>query len=69
MSKSFVALYRGSTVSSAELVAICTDPKVVRGLADKMLAEAEEPEPDAALQELERGRRRALRLVKDEAGI
>jgi hypothetical protein len=40
---------------------------MVRELADKMLAEAEEPERDAALRELERGRRRALRLVKDEA--
>ncbi len=69
MVKTFVALYRGPTVSSAELVAVCTDLKVVRELADKMLAEAEEPEPDAALEELKRGRRQALQLVKDEAGF
>jgi len=66
---SFVALYRGPTVSSAELVAVCTDPALVRELAEKMLAEPEEPEPDAVLEELKRGRKWALRVVKDEAGI
>ena len=64
---SFVALYRGSTVGSAELVAVSTAPELVRELAAHMLAEPEEPESDSALHELEHGRRRALRLIRDEA--
>ena len=69
MSTSFVALYRGPTVSSAELVAVCTDSGLVREFSEKMLAEPERPEPDAVLYEVEHGRRRALELVRDEAQV
>jgi hypothetical protein len=62
-----VALYRGPTVSSAELVAICTDSDLVREFSRKMLAEPEHPEPDGVLYELEHGRRRALEQIRDEA--
>ena len=64
---SFVALYRGPTVGSAELVAVSTAPELVRELAAQMLIEPEGPEANGALHELERGRRRALRLIHDQA--
>jgi hypothetical protein len=64
---SFVALYRGESVGAAKLIAVSAEPKLVRDLAARILAESEDEEPDAALRELERGRRRALQLVKTEA--
>jgi hypothetical protein len=65
---SFVALYRGDTVSAAKIVAVSAEPDLVRDFATRMLAEPRDEEPDAVLQELEHGRRRVLRLVKSEAG-
>ena len=64
---SFVALYRGETIAGAKLVAVSADAGVVRDLATRILSEPTDEEPDAVLQELERGRRRALQLVKSEA--
>jgi hypothetical protein len=64
---SFVALYRGETIAAARLVAVSAEPALVRDLAKRILAEPENEEPDAVLQQLERGRRRALQLVKTEA--
>jgi hypothetical protein len=61
---SFVALYRGQTVGAAKMVAISAEPDLVRDFAARMLAKPPEDEPDAILQELEQGRRRALELVK-----
>ena len=65
---SFVALYRGESVGAAKLIAVSAEPQLVRDLAARILAESEDEEPDAALRELERGKRRALQLVKSEAG-
>jgi hypothetical protein len=65
---SFIALYHGDTVSSAALVATTADPGVVRDFAKRMLSVTEGQEPDAVLRELDLGRRRALRLVRDDAG-
>ena len=64
---SFIALYRGDTISSAELVATTADPDLVRDFAERLLSTAERQEPDAVLRELALGRRRALRLVRDGA--
>jgi hypothetical protein len=64
---SFIALYRGETIGSARLVAATTDFEIVRDLAERMLSIPEGEEPDAVLRELEIGRRRALRLVWNEA--
>ena len=64
---SFIALYHGETISSAELVATTADPELVRDFAERMLSVPEEQEPDAVLRELELGRRRALGLVRDDA--
>jgi hypothetical protein len=65
---SFIALYRGETIGSARLVAATTDIEIVRDFAERMLSVPEGQEPDAVLRELELGRRRALRLVQDDAG-
>jgi hypothetical protein len=64
---SFIALYHGDTISSAALVATTADPEMVRDLAERMLSVPEGEGSDAVLRELGIGRRRALRLVWNEA--
>lgn len=66
MMATFLALYRGETIGAAKLVAATADPELVRDFADRLLADCREQEKDAVLQELENGRRRALRLVRNE---
>jgi hypothetical protein len=68
LTSSFLALYRGETVSSAKLVAVSADPRLVRGFASSLLDAHEERDLDPVLEELEDGRRRALHLVRDEHG-
>ena len=63
---SFIALYRGESISAAQLVATTADPNLVRDFAERMLS-MPEGEPDTVLRELELGRRRALHLVRDDA--
>lgn len=64
----FLALYRGDSVSAAKLLALTAEPALVSDFAARLLAEPEEQEQqDAVLGELENGRRRALRLVEREA--
>jgi len=64
----FLALYRGDSVSSAKLLALTADHKLVRDFAAHLLDNRDgEQNPDPVLEELERGRLRALRLVKSEA--
>ena len=62
----FLALYRGESIASAKIVAVSAESGLVRDFAARMLAEPENEEPDAVLQQLEHGRRRALQLVKTE---
>jgi hypothetical protein len=62
----FLALYRGDSVSAAKLVALSAEPSLVGEFAARILTEPEEPEADPVLRELKRGRRRALELVKCE---
>ncbi len=52
---SFIALYRGETVSGARLVALTADPEMVRDFTAKLLSG--DPEPEEGHQE-------GLRLVK-----
>ena len=59
----FLALYRGESVSAAKLLALTAEPTVVREFATRLLIEPEEHEQDVVLQELEHGRRRALYRV------
>jgi hypothetical protein len=65
MSTSFLALYRGDTVGSAKLVTVSADPNVVAAFVGRLLSEHKLPS-DPILVEVERGRRRALRLIAQE---
>jgi len=66
---SFLALYRGPSIASAELVAVSADPELIARFAGDLLERngrapgAEDP-PREALAD---GRRRALQLLRDEA--
>jgi hypothetical protein len=63
-----LALYRGESVNAAKLLAVTAEPNLVHDFAARLLEQPEsEQEPDRVLEELEEGRRRALRLVKDGA--
>ena len=61
----FLALYRGDSVSAAKLLALSANPQVVSDFAGRLLEESgRELDPDPVLEELEHGRRRVLQLVK-----
>ena len=65
---SFVTLYRGASIATAELIAISTDPDLVAYVAGALLRERQAVAPsDPAASALARRRRRALRLVRKEA--
>jgi hypothetical protein len=68
---SFVALYRGPTITEARLIAVSADPAAVARVAAQLLrttaAAAGGPAPDPVLGAFERGRRRALHRVVREA--
>ncbi len=63
----FIAIYHGTTVGTAELVAVSADPTLVSEVATRLL---DEPplSADAVRIALDGGRRRALRLIRQEAG-
>jgi hypothetical protein len=61
----FLALYRGESVSAAKLLALTAEPALVRDFAARLLVESvQTQDTDPVLGELEQGRRRALHLVK-----
>jgi hypothetical protein len=64
----FLALYRGDSVASARLLALSVDGELVRDFASRLLQTPpdDDSEADHVLEELEDGRRRALRLVRDD---
>lgn len=65
---SFVTLYRGASIATAELIAVSTGPDLVAYVADALLRERQAaPSGDPAASALARGRRRALRLVRAKA--
>jgi hypothetical protein len=66
VSITFLALYRGDSVSAAKLIALTAEPGLVRDFAGRLLAEDEGEDSDPVLEELEGGRRRALQLVRGE---
>lgn len=64
---SFIALYRGESVATAELLVVTSDPTIVRDFADRMLDEPPPPTADPAVAAKHEGRRRGLEVVRDEA--
>lgn len=66
----FLALYRGATVGEAKLVAVTADPQIVADVSSRLLQVPADPEvaADPVLRTVQQGRRRALRLIRREAG-
>lgn len=62
----FLALYRGDSVSTAKLLALSAEPELVREFAKRLLKESNDT-ADPVISELENGRRRALELVQGGA--
>ena len=63
---SFVALYRGESVSAARLIAVSADPALVADVTTRLLESPPSGAADPALRPLERGRRAALRVIRRE---
>ena len=61
----FVAVYSGDTISTARLVAVSADPALVRDITDRLL-HGSEPAENPVAQQVEQGRRAALRLIRQE---
>lgn len=66
--RTFIAVYRGETVSSARLVTVSTDPGLVSEVVSRLL-DARAVDSDPAVAEVENGRRQALRVIQGEAGF
>lgn len=64
---SFLALYRGDSVATADLITLTADPEVVRDFADRMLSNPPPRTGDPARDAIRGGRVRALELVRDDA--
>ena len=64
---SFVAIYRGSTIAGARLVAVSADPGLVADVCARLLESPAPNEPDTVAASIEHGRRAALRLIREEA--
>lgn len=64
---SFLALYRGDSVGTAELVAVSTDPDLVARFADEFLQRKSNPSADPIVGVIRDAERRALEQVRDEA--
>ena len=54
-------------MGASKLIALSAEPALVADFAARLLQLPEEGETDAALREIDHGRRRALRLIEDEA--
>lgn len=59
-STTFVAVYRGPTIGEAHLIAVTTDPDLVREVVTRLLQARHEQASDPAVRALEAGRREAL---------
>ena len=67
MSISFVAVYRGESVSAARLIAVSNDADLVANVSARILADPAPEEADPVIAPIDRARRHALRLVRREA--
>ena len=68
---SFLAIYRGDSIQTAELVAVSTNPSLVADVAGDLLGERDETTRDGVadpvLDAVRDGRRRALEFVHAES--
>ena len=64
---SFLALYRGASLGSAELIAVSTDPDLISQVATALLKDYSSEYTDPAISSLARGRKQALKLIRTEA--
>ena len=63
----FLALYRGKTISEARVIAVSADPELVALIVTALVKEPESPETDDPVTTtLAHGRRAALRLIQQE---
>ena len=69
MTTTFIAIYRGSEIGKAELVAVSADPELVADVACRLLRgdPIDGPGSDPILSLSHEGRRRALRAIYLEA--
>ena len=65
-STTFVAVYRGATIGEAHLLAVSTDPDLVRDVVTRILGNSGEAITDPAVRALEDGRREALEASMPE---
>jgi hypothetical protein len=63
----FLALYRGKTVAEAKMVAVTADSTLVATVAAHLLDTPPPQDEDPVVTRLERGRRAALRLIRQES--
>jgi hypothetical protein len=61
----FIALYRGETVSGAQIVALSADPEIVKEFAARLLESYPRPREQPGPYNGDE-RRQSLRVVKDE---
>ena len=65
---SFVAVYRGDSIASARLIAVSADPRLVGEVTSQILQQHLPEASDPVVATLEKGRKAALRLIRQEAG-
>jgi hypothetical protein len=67
---SFIALYRGETVSGARIVALSADPQLVRDFATRLLVSPPERHPGSEPpdEDLQRQVPRVVKLKDETAG-
>ncbi len=66
---SFLALYRGSSLRDAEVVAISSAPEIIAEFAGRLLAEPlDGQDHDPILRAAGEAKRRVLQLVREEVG-
>jgi hypothetical protein len=65
-STSFLAIYRGKSISTARIIAVSADPILVREVAAILLEEPAPADPDPVTRAVALGRRHGLRLIARE---
>lgn len=63
----FLALYRGPSVSEAEVLGLTADPDLIADFAARLLPRSGQTSGDPVLEQKHRAQRRTLRQVRAEA--